>query len=193
MSQRGGSLNQSFAIFGLVGLWLISSCSLAGNRSQSKQEAKTMKLTSSAFINNGLIPPKYTCDGADISPPLSWDEIPSETQSLALIVDDLDAPARTFVHWVIYDISPTVNQLPEKIIGSKTIPSGGVQGKNDFGRLGYGGLCPPSGIHRYFFQLYALDQKLSLATGASKSQIISAMEGHILEKAELIGRYQRQH
>ncbi|MEO3704111.1 YbhB/YbcL family Raf kinase inhibitor-like protein [Trichormus azollae] len=84
--------------------------------------------------------------------------MPSETQSLALIVDDLDAPAKTFVHWVIYDISPTVNQLPEKIIASKTIPSGGVQGQNDFGRLGYGGLSPPSRIHRYFFQLYALDQ-----------------------------------
>lgn len=152
-----------------------------------------MKLTSSAFVDNGLIPAKYTCDGADISPPLTWDEIPSETQSLVLIVDDPDAPGRTFVHWVVYDIPPTVNQLPEKIVGSKNIPSGGVQGKNDFGKLGYGGPCPPSGTHHYFFHLYALDQKLSLATGASKSQIIRVMEGHVLGKAELIGRYQRQY
>ncbi|WP_338422918.1 YbhB/YbcL family Raf kinase inhibitor-like protein [Anabaena sphaerica] len=151
-----------------------------------------MILSSSAFVDNGLIPAKYTCDGADISPPLIWDEIPSATQSLALIVDDPDAPGRTFVHWVVYDIPPTIKQLPEKIIGSKTIPSCGVQGKNDFGNFGYGGPCPPSGTHRYFFHLYALDKKLNLESGANKNQIIRVMEGHVLEKAELIGRYKRQ-
>ncbi|MFM6036605.1 MAG: YbhB/YbcL family Raf kinase inhibitor-like protein [Sphaerospermopsis kisseleviana] len=151
-----------------------------------------MKLTSSAFVDNGLIPAKYTCDGADISPPLNWEEIPPNTQSLALIVDDPDAPKMTFVHWVIYDIPSSVNQLPEKIVGGKTIPMGGIQGKNDFGKLGYGGPCPPSGTHRYFFHLYALDKKLNLEPGVSKNQILTAMAGHVLAKAELMGKYQRQ-
>ncbi|MFM2061475.1 MAG: hypothetical protein RLZZ507_1145 [Cyanobacteriota bacterium] len=151
-----------------------------------------MKLTSSAFVDNGLIPTKYTCDGADISPPLNWDEIPPNTQSLALIADDPDAPRRTFVHWVVYDIPTTLNQLPEKITAGKTIPSGGVQGKNDFGNFGYGGPCPPSGTHRYFFHLYALDKKLNLEAGATKNQILTAMAGHVLAKAELMGKYQRQ-
>ncbi|WP_375539815.1 YbhB/YbcL family Raf kinase inhibitor-like protein [Cylindrospermum sp. FACHB-282] len=151
-----------------------------------------MKLASSAFENNGLIPAQYTCDGADISPPLIWDEVPRETQSLALIVDDPDAPGKIFVHWVVYDIPPTAGQLPEQISSIKTLPNGGVQGKNDFGKFGYGGPCPPSGIHRYFFRLYALDQKLRLAAGASKNQILAAMEGHVLASSELIGRYKRQ-
>ncbi|MBD2567975.1 YbhB/YbcL family Raf kinase inhibitor-like protein [Anabaena lutea] len=150
-----------------------------------------MKLASSAFTNNGLIPAQYTCDGANVSPPLNWDEVPPETQSLALIVDDPDAPEQTFVHWVIYDISPSVNQLPEKIPVGQTIAGSGVQGANDFGNFGYGGPCPPSGTHRYFFQIYALDKKLSLAAGASKSQIITAIAGHVLAKSELIGRYKR--
>ena len=121
-----------------------------------------MKLESTAFDANGLIPAKYTCDGEDISPPLIWDEVPKGTKSIVLIVDDPDAPGRTFVHWVIYDIPATVRQLPEKIAAVKALPNGGVQGTNDFGKLGYGGPCPPSGIHRYFFKLYALDQELSL-------------------------------
>jgi Raf kinase inhibitor-like YbhB/YbcL family protein len=151
-----------------------------------------MKLESSAFSANGLIPPKYTCDGQDISPPLSWDEPPAETQSLALIVDDPDAPGRIFVHWVLYDIPPQVRQLTEKIAPQKTLPNGGIQGKNDFGKFGYGGPCPPSGTHRYFFKLYALDRPLELASAATKDQLEAAMDGHILAAAELIGRYARQ-
>jgi Raf kinase inhibitor-like YbhB/YbcL family protein len=151
-----------------------------------------MKLESSAFSANDLIPPKYTCDGQDISPPLSWDEPPVGTQSLALIVDDPDAPGRIFVHWVLYDIPPQVRQLTEKIAPQKTLPNGGIQGKNDFGKLGYGGPCPPSGIHRYFFKLYALDRPLELASAATKDQLEAAMDGHILAAAELIGRYARQ-
>lgn len=190
MTKRRVFISQSFAIFSLLGLSLIS-CSSAGNRSQSQQEAKTMKLASSAFTNNGLIPAQYTCDGANISPPLNWDEVPPGTQSLVLIVDDPDAPEQTFVHWVVYDIPPTIRQLAEKNPADKTLTNGAVQGANDFGSFGYGGPCPPSGTHRYFFQIYALDKKLSLAAGASKSQIITAMAGHILAKAELIGRYKR--
>lgn len=151
-----------------------------------------MKLESSVFEANSLIPAKYTCDGSDISPSLSWDEPPTGTQSLALIVDDPDAPRRTFVHWVLYDMPATVRQLPEQVASAKTLPSGGVQGKNDFGKLGYGGPCPPSGTHRYFFTLYALDKNLSLQPGATKQQILQAMNGHVLATAELIGRYQRQ-
>ncbi|BAZ30670.1 phospholipid-binding protein, PBP family [Cylindrospermum sp. NIES-4074] len=120
-----------------------------------------MKLASSVFEANSLIPAKYTCDGADISPPLIWDEVPTKTQSLALIVDDPDAPGKTFVHWVVYDIPPTVRQLPEQIPSTKTPANIGVQGKNDFGKFGYGGPCPPSGTHRYFFQLYVRIQVIS--------------------------------
>lgn len=151
-----------------------------------------MKIESSVFETNGLIPVKYTCDDADNSPPLKWDEPPAGTESFALIVDDPDAPRRTFVHWVLYDLPATVSQLPENIQVAKTLPNGGVHGKNDFGKLGYGGPCPPSGIHRYFFKIYALDKKLGLQAGATKKQILAAMEDHVLATAELIGKYQRQ-
>ncbi|HLO89458.1 MAG TPA: YbhB/YbcL family Raf kinase inhibitor-like protein [Nostocaceae cyanobacterium] len=192
MHKRRVILKYNFAILGLVGFWLIGCSSHPTETNSLTPAAKTMKLVSSAFENNSLIPPKYTCDGEDFSPPLSWDEVPPQTQSLVLIVDDPDAPIRTFVHWVIYDLPPTSRQLPEQIPQGKTINSGGVQGKNDFDKLGYGGPCPPSGTHRYFFHLYALDKKLNLPSGASKSQILTAMDGHVLAKGELIGRYQRQ-
>ncbi|HEY9846213.1 MAG TPA: YbhB/YbcL family Raf kinase inhibitor-like protein [Candidatus Caenarcaniphilales bacterium] len=151
-----------------------------------------MKLESNSFAANGEIPTKYTCDGEDISPDLRWNELPSETQSLALIVDDPDAPGGTFVHWVVYDLPPQVQQLQEGVAISPTPEGGGVQGQTSFERLGYGGPCPPSGTHRYYFKLYALDQSLRLKSGATKSQVTAAMEGHILATAELMGRYSRQ-
>ncbi|MEH2309071.1 YbhB/YbcL family Raf kinase inhibitor-like protein [Nostoc sp.] len=199
MVRRRAFLLQSFSIIGLVELSAIA-CSSVDNKntkiastpsSKLTTERKSMKLES-VFESNSQIPAKYTCDGADISPTLSWDEPPKETQSLALIVDDPDAPRYTFVHWVLYDIPPTVRQLPEHITATKTLPSAGVQGKNDFGKLGYGGPCPPSSTHRYFFKLYALDKNLGLPPGATKEQILQAMKGHILATAELIGRYQSQ-
>jgi hypothetical protein len=150
-----------------------------------------MKLESKAFTENGMIPSIYTCDGQDISPPLSWNTPPTGTQSLALIVDDPDAPGQTFVHWVLYDLPPEIHQLPQAVDTQATLSGGGVQGKNDFGKLGYGGPCPPSGIHRYFFKLYALDRELGLNSGATKAQLEAAMSGHILAAAELIGRYSR--
>ena len=162
------------------------------NKTQSKRQVKSMRLESSAFEANALIPAKYTCDGADISPPLSWDEPPGGTQSFALIFDDPDVPGGTFVHWVLYDIPATVRELSENIVAVKTLPNGGVQGKNDFGKLGYGGSCPPNGTHRYIFKLYALDYKVSLAPGATKQQLETAMKGHILGIAELVGRYSRK-
>jgi Raf kinase inhibitor-like YbhB/YbcL family protein len=148
-----------------------------------------MKLESNAFSANSSIPPKYTCDGEDVSPDLRWDEPPIGTQSLVLIVDDPDAPGGTFVHWVIYDLPPETRQLPEAVDPEQ---GEGVQGSSSFDRLGYGGPCPPDGTHRYFFKLYALDQPLGLALGATKDEVVTAMEDHILDTAELIGRYSRQ-
>lgn len=148
-----------------------------------------MKLESNAFSADSMIPPKYTCDGENISPDLRWDDPPVETQSLVLIVDDPDAPGQTFVHWVVYDLPPETRQLPEGVDAEQ---SEGMEGSTDFDQLGYGGPCPPSGTHRYFFKLYALDQPLGLASGATKGDVLAAIEGHVIDTAELIGRYSRQ-
>ena len=145
-----------------------------------------IQLTSNAFTEGGTIPRRQTCDGEDISPPLSWSGIPPETQSLALIVDDPDAPRGDWVHWVLFDLPPDLGGLPEGISGK------GTAGKNDFGRTGYGGPCPPRGSnHRYYFKLYALDQVLGLPSGATKQDVEAAMAGHILAQGQLMGRYSR--
>lgn len=151
-----------------------------------------IKITSSAFAEDGLIPPKYTCDGSDISPPLQWEAMPEGTKSIALICDDPDAPSGTFVHWVIFGLSAETRELEENIPPDETLPNGAKQGTSDFGRIGYGGPCPPSGTHRYFFKIYALDTELDLAAGARKPQLLKAMEGHILGQGQLIGKYKRQ-
>ncbi|WP_445927562.1 YbhB/YbcL family Raf kinase inhibitor-like protein [Leptodesmis sp.] len=184
-------------IFGAFAVLLIS-CSNGGlpgsdrpSSSPTPVGGTTMKLESPAFSANGLIPSEYTCDGKNISPPLTWTEIPTGTQSLALIVDDPDAPRGTFVHWVVYNLPATLTELPAHVT-METDLAGGLQGKNDFRSLGYGGPCPPSGTHRYFFKLYALDQPLRLPAGASKAQVLTTAEGHILASAELIGRYHRR-
>ena len=144
-----------------------------------------MKISSSAFENNGMIPSEYTCDGDDVSPPLTFGNIPNNTKSLALIMDDPDAPMGTWVHWLVWNIpaNKTGFSKGENI----TFP----QGKNDFGDLAYGGPCPPFGTHRYFFKLYALDTMLNLSIGSSKKQLEKAMSGHIIEEAQLIGLYKR--
>lgn len=189
--KRRTFLRHNIHLLSLVGLWL-SSCKAAEINSNTQLIIKTMKLESSAFEANGMIPPKYTCDRENVSPPLRWDEPPVGTQSFALICDDPDAPMGTFVHWVLYDLPPETRQLPEAIPATAKLPNGGIQGKNDFRKLGYGGPCPPSGTHRYFFKLYALDKKLALEPGASKAQLEKAMKNHILGTAELVGRYARQ-
>jgi Raf kinase inhibitor-like YbhB/YbcL family protein len=150
-----------------------------------------MHLQSPAFAARQLIPPLYTCDGADHSPPLHWHDIPPGTVSLALICDDPDAPGKTWVHWVIYNLSPSTSQLPAAVPPQPELADGARQGKNDFGRLGYGGPCPPSGVHGYVFKLYALDSWLGLKPGASKVEVEQAMAGHILEQTELVGCYGR--
>jgi Raf kinase inhibitor-like YbhB/YbcL family protein len=192
MTRRRSFLQHIMGWVGLTGLALVACQDQRDRLSLSQTGVKSMKLESSAFEANGLIPSQYTCDGANISPPLSWDAPPAETESLALIVDDPDAPVGIFVHWVAYDIPPETHQLPEGIAPQATLIKGGTQGKNDFGKLGYGGPCPPSGTHRYFFKLYALDRTLSLPPGATKAQLEAALNGHVLAAAELVGRYAKR-
>ena len=151
-----------------------------------------IKVTSSAFVDGGMIPSKYTCDGSDISPPLRWEDEPLGTASIALICDDPDAPMGTFVHWVLYDLPPQVRELPEDFPDDETFPDGTRQGVTDFGKTGYGGPCPPSGTHRYFFKIYALDKKIDLAIVGDKEHLLAAMKGHILGQGQLMGKYQRQ-
>jgi Raf kinase inhibitor-like YbhB/YbcL family protein len=150
-----------------------------------------IKIESSAFKEGGMIPVKYTCDGEDVSPPLGWRDLPAGTKTIALISDDPDAPMGTWVHWVLFNLPSDVEALPENIPLKKTLENGAVHGANDFGRLGYGGPCPPKGTHRYFFKIYALDTKIDLAPGAKKSQLVKAMEGHILDSGQLMGKYKR--
>jgi Raf kinase inhibitor-like YbhB/YbcL family protein len=143
-----------------------------------------MKITSPEFANNDFIPAKFTCQGEDVSPILKIEDIPQGTRSLALIVDDPDAPMGTWVHWVVFDM-PVISEIEEGMISGK-------QGINDFGRKDYGGPCPPSGTHRYFFKIYALDEMLGLKEGINKGALEKAMEKHILDKAELVGLYKKR-
>jgi len=150
-----------------------------------------MKITSSVFDNNKQIPSKYTCNGENINPPLAFSDVPESAKSLALISDDPDAPMGTWVHWVAYNIPPSEKGFQENMPKDKKLPNGTLQGITDFKRIGYGGPCPPSGTHRYFFKLYALDTKLNLDSGVSKKDLLKAMEGHILAQGELMGKYKR--
>lgn len=143
-----------------------------------------MKIFSPAFQNGQPIPAKYTCDGENVSPPFAFFEVPPAAKSLALIVDDPDAPSGNFVHWVVWNIGPHMKEIAE---GS--VPAGTMEGMTGFGKPGYGGPCPPSGEHHYFFKLYALDSLLNLPAGTGKAALEKAMEGHILEKTELVGLY----
>ena len=151
-----------------------------------------LKITSLAFDEGDMIPKQYTCDGADISPPLSWSGMPEGTKSLALIADDPDAPSKTWVHWVLFNLPPDTAGLPEKVPSDDTLSNGARHGKTDFGRLGYGGPCPPGGTHRYFFKLYALDAILDLEVGVTKAELLKAMEGNVLAEGQLMGKYKRQ-
>ena len=150
-----------------------------------------MTITSPAFATGAMIPPECGYSGANTSPPLAFAGVPAEAKSLALIVDDPDAPAGTWVHWVAFNIPAGIGELAKNIPPQKELPDGMRQGTNDFRKIGYGGPCPPSGTHRYFFKLYALDAALSLAAGATKAQLLEAMKGHILAQAELMGKCRR--
>ncbi|HUT66699.1 MAG TPA: YbhB/YbcL family Raf kinase inhibitor-like protein [Spirochaetota bacterium] len=159
-----------------------------------KKEGKPVDLTveSSAFQHGGMIPVKYTCDGTDVSPPITWTDGPEGTKSYAIICDDPDAPVGTWVHWVIYDIPPDVSSLPEAVPSKKALDNGADHGTNDFKRYGYGGPCPPGGTHRYFFKVYALDALIGKGPGLKKKELLRLMEGHIVAKGELIGKYSRR-
>jgi Raf kinase inhibitor-like YbhB/YbcL family protein len=150
-------------------------------------------LTTKAFPNGGEIPRKYTCSGENVSPALDWTEVPRQARSLALIVDDPDAPAGTWTHWIMWNIPVQGASLPEAVSPTQeSLPSGARQGKNDFGRIGYGGPCPPPGRpHRYFFRLYAVGALLNLKAGASRSELESALNPHILGRAEWMGMFKR--
>ncbi len=150
-----------------------------------------MQLTSSAFEHDRPIPKKFSCDGQNISPALSWSGGPETTQSFVLVCDDPDAPGGTFVHWVYYNIPAELNNLPEHIANDPKTTPGGMQGKNSFGKIGYGGPCPPGGTHRYFFTLYALDTKLNVPSGLDKQKLLSAIDGHVIAEAQLMGTYSR--
>lgn len=152
----------------------------------------SFQIKTSAFADGGAIPKKFSCEGADTSPPLAWSGAPEKTQSFALIADDPDAPAGTWVHWVLYNLPPSTKDLLEGVEKVEQLSNGALQGRNDFRKIGYGGPCPPPGsTHRYFFKLYALDTKLSLKAGASKADVEREMKGHVLGESRLMGKFSR--
>lgn len=151
-----------------------------------------IKITSAAFQEGGMIPKQYTCDGKNISPPLAWDAVPNSVKTLALVCEDPDAPAKTWTHWVLFNLPAGAKELPENVPPQEKLASGGRQGTNDFGKIGYGGPCPPPGSpHRYYFKLYALDTDIALNAGATKEQLLKAIEGHVVAEGQLLGKYQR--
>jgi len=182
MSARGALI--------LTALMLLATC--VSSQTQEEVTMEEIKLLSTAFEHGSRIPARHTCDAEDLSPALSWGEPPAGTRSFALIMDDPDAPMGTWVHWVLYNIPGERRELEEGVPSEDKLDDGSLQGRNDFGRIGYGGPCPPRGpAHRYFFKLYALDAKLPLQAGATKQELEKAMEGHVLAKGELMGRYGR--
>lgn len=178
-------------IIGIVFLFVFLFACTGKDASKKGGPEMEINLKSPAFAEAGMIPQKFTCDGEDISPALSWSGIPGETKSLALICDDPDAPMGTWVHWVIYNIPPDTTGLPEGVPAKENLDFGAIQGRNDFRRIGYGGPCPPGGTHRYYFKIYALDGDLNLRAGLTKAELLKAMEGHILAQGQLMGKYRR--
>jgi Raf kinase inhibitor-like YbhB/YbcL family protein len=158
-----------------------------------KRAGAKLEVLSSAFSQGQPIPVRYTCDGEDLSPPVNWSAVPDSSKSLALVCDDPDAPGGTWVHWLLYNIPPHIDHLDEGVPATATLREGGIQGKTSFGRIGYGGPCPPRGpAHRYFFKMYALDAELDLKPGATASQLASAMNNHVLAEGLLMGTYSRK-
>lgn len=182
----------------LVALAVILAGGCATVGSDVEEEALGMEdlpmpimITSTAFEDGESIPRQYTCDGDDVSPPLDWSDVPAGAQSLVLIVDDPDAPRGDWLHWLIYDLPAGDGSLPEGVGQAENKPGGGVQGNNSWRRADYGGPCPPSGTHRYFFTLYALDTRLELDPGTTRLQVEQAMDGHVMGQGQLMGRYGR--
>jgi Raf kinase inhibitor-like YbhB/YbcL family protein len=182
------------SIVSLLLLGIISSAGLGAEEPKTtKDRNMTITIKSSAFQPGAAIPARFTGDGANVSPPLTWSGVPSDAKSLALICDDPDAPAGTWVHWVLYELPATASDLPEKVPASEALSNNAKQGKNDFQKIGYGGPAPPPGKpHRYYFKLYALDIDPGLKAGATKQELLHAMKGHVLGEGQLMGTYQRK-
>jgi Raf kinase inhibitor-like YbhB/YbcL family protein len=175
----------------LTGLLLTGCRSPEGSPFESLYVANPIALESNAFAAGASIPRRYTCDGEDLSPVVRWGAVLDKTKTLILVMDDPDAPGQAFVHWLVYNLPAAIRELPENLPKQSALDIGGVQAKNDFGKYGYGGPCPPSGTHRYIFRLFALDVALNLQPDVSKREIIKAMQGHVLASGELIGLYSR--
>jgi Raf kinase inhibitor-like YbhB/YbcL family protein len=170
-------------------------CENKGKPSDSaREEAVKMKIkvTSPAFEEGGMIPPKYTSDGENVSPPLNWEGVPEGTKSIALVSDDPDAPIGTWVHWVMWNVPADATHLSENVPPDENLPDGSRQGITDFRSHGYGGPSPPSGTHRYYFKIYALDTKLDISSNSKKADLLKAMEGHIITEGQLMGKYKRR-
>lgn len=194
-------LKTAAALCGLLLVALVL-CSCRGEKSANTTPPATVnsagnskakiKISSTVFQDGAMIPRPYTCDGPNVSPSLKWENVPDGAKTLALIADDPDAPNKTWVHWVLYNLPADVKGLVENAPKQSALAGGaGLQGKNDFGQIGYDGPCPPNGTHRYYFKLYALDAELALEPGATKEELLKAMEGHILAEGQLIGKYQK--
>lgn len=171
----------------LLTLLLVSAAFTPISAGKEVRNMGDLKIASPAFEQNDQIPQRFTCDGEDVNPPLKISNVPPSAKSLALIVDDPDAPGKTWVHWVVWNIDPSTSGISED-----SVPKGAAQGMNDFGKNPYGGPCPPSGTHRYFFKLYALDKVLQLSSRSTKYDLESAMRGHIVSQTELMGLYSRK-
>ena len=192
-TQRTPFLSRHSQTAAAAGLCLVLGLALIDSRAAEKTGKEKMQLTSAVFTDGAAIPAKHTCDARNVSPPLKWSGLPVGAKSLALIMDDPDAPVGTWVHWVLYDLPATTSELAEDAPKSQYLAGGAKQGLNDFRHLGYGGPCPPRGNpHRYFFKLYALDVVLDLKPGLTKKELEQAMEKHILAQAQLMGTYQRK-
>jgi Raf kinase inhibitor-like YbhB/YbcL family protein len=151
-----------------------------------------IKVTSAVFHEGDMIPKRYTCDGANVSPPLAWTGVPQNTKSIAVLCDDPDAPMGTWVHWIMFNLPASARDLPEHVPTDLVLKSGAKQGAGDSGRIGYDGPCPPGGTHRYYFKVYALDRQLDLEPGVRKGPFAKAIEGHILAQGHLMGKYSRR-
>jgi len=189
-------MRKSFGILNFAVLTLLFSCTGRPQpvaqqppANQSSQTRPEIKLTSTAFAEGRPIPSTYTCDGVNVSPPLEWSGVPKSAKTIAIIADDPDAPGGMWVHWVLYNLPADNIGLVENLPATENLVAGGFQGKNDFEKIGYGGPCPPSGTHRYFFKIYALDGELPLKAGATKEELLKAMEGHIVLQGQLMGTY----
>jgi Raf kinase inhibitor-like YbhB/YbcL family protein len=181
-----------FVLFTTFGLPAASAQHQQSSNRVDGRAATMIQLSTNSFTPGGKIPSKFTCSGADVSPDLSWAAPPAGAKSIALIVDDPDAPAGTWNHWLLYNLPPSAHELPENQPRTLELANGALQGKNDFGKVGYNGPCPPPGKpHRYFFRLYALDMKLDLKAGADRRTLEQAIKGHVIGEGELMGAFGR--